>query len=1162
MNEQSENVITNGRAGPTEPPAEFALAFTAEAVKLMRRSDYGWRDTAEARFDDEDLRTALDGLRERIAQDAPHGHWLRLIIPDDQILYTGLTLAPASTRAQAVRNALDGLTPYPVGELAFDWDDGHDIEAGPGAAAEGAEVQVAAVARQTLREAEDFACRHGFAPDSFVAAPRPAEFPREPRFGRTDLAARVPKRFPVAVALVAQPTPLPPQAPQQAEGPWISHIPAHIVPRDPTDAPLADPAKAELTKPAAISVASAADEGPQVSVNSASLMIEPDPAEMIVERPADPTPSPAQDPTPERSDPAEMPPPRKGGAAGLGALIGGLAARARGTTDAAEPASQDASRPRRAVAPPPVRTRQAPNRPEKPRVVNHPKPLSARARAILDRAAEARENQTPIKPPPRAANRSARAEAARRAARARIAAPGRGGWRGILPFLGVLLLGLLLVWAFFASDDGGGADQIGSQAGDPLAQSEPTETAATDAAPQSAAIAPPDFDPDRISETAPPPELRIVPDAGVPSPVPTTAPAAVMSDPRRASGQPAPPVQAVTAPPQSVEQAADTNRDANPAPTTAPQAAADGAGGGASTAPAAAPVPVAPAPNATTTAQPAAAPQGTALRRSVRPGARPAGLRRAVRTPAASTAAAQPSASAPAAPAPSTGSGLRSSSRPGVRAANASTPAADESAAPAANPGARPSNTLRRSSRPQTAPQRSRPAARPDPQPAVPRNPQPFERAQEPEPSSARPPARPTGQRPPAAPAQESRARGVAPLSLRDYAAWQQGMRDPLGARIAADLTHYQGVGQWRAGRQWAQARPQRRPAQGNKSDGGGTQTRSDAVNAALAVAISARPPAKGAAVNAATPGASAAATQDRAVRRTGLKRSARPRGRPAGLARRAAPGAGATSGASTAGLVAADVAGRATDSAVNSAIASAVAAGNLRPGQALAGLSRSSPPRRRPAGRAAASARDDAAAAQAARAAQEAAEADATNRAAARAAAEAQARAEAEAKAAASAVAERRRMDDELQRQAEARARNRAAADAAAEARARAQAEARARAQAEAERKAAERKNQVYRPPEIDNEPEVKAAIPKGGSGTLSKQATQSGFDAKRTQLIGVIGAGKASRGLVRLRNGRVVTLRIGDKINGGKVTGVSNNALVYVKNGKRFSLPILSGK
>ena len=61
---------------------------------------------------------------------------------------------------------------------------------------------------------------------------------------------------------------------------------------------------------------------------------------------------------------------------------------------------------------------------------------------------------------------------------------------------------------------------------------------------------------------------------------------------------------------------------------------------------------------------------------------------------------------------------------------------------------------------------------------------------------------------------------------------------------------------------------------------------------------------------------------------------------------------------------------------------------------------------------------------------------------------------------------------------------------------------------------------------------------------------------------LIGTVGAGKASRGLVRLRNGKIVTVRLGDKINGGQITQIGNGGLQYVKAGKQYSLPILNGR
>ena len=155
------------------------------------------------------------------------------------------------------------------------------------------------------------------------------------------------------------------------------------------------------------------------------------------------------------------------------------------------------------------------------------------------------------------------------------------------------------------------------------------------------------------------------------------------------------------------------------------------------------------------------------------------------------------------------------------------------------------------------------------------------------------------------------------------------------------------------------------------------------------------------------------------------------------------------------------------------------------------------------------------------------------------------------------------RARDEELQRQAEERARARAQSDAQAEAQARAQAEARARAQAEAERKAAIASQGSYRPPEMDDEPEVAQKPAQGTTaGEVARNATQRGFESGKTQVIGVIGAGRASRGLIRLRNGRIVTVRIGDKIDGGAINKIGDGKISYVKGGRTYNLPIMNGR
>ncbi|KJZ32447.1 hypothetical protein TW83_02510, partial [Paracoccus sp. S4493] len=131
------------------------------------------------------------------------------------------------------------------------------------------------------------------------------------------------------------------------------------------------------------------------------------------------------------------------------------------------------------------------------------------------------------------------------------------------------------------------------------------------------------------------------------------------------------------------------------------------------------------------------------------------------------------------------------------------------------------------------------------------------------------------------------------------------------------------------------------------------------------------------------------------------------------------------------------------------------------------------------------------------------------------------------------------------------------------AEAQARAQAEARARAQAQAEAQAAASRNQQYRPPEVDSEPEVMAAVPQNAIGNAAASATvKDGIQLSSTQIIGTIGAGRASRALVRLSNGRVLTLRIGDRINGGTISEIGDSRITYQKQGRAHALGVLNGQ
>ncbi|WP_289041678.1 hypothetical protein [uncultured Aliiroseovarius sp.] len=142
----------------------FALDLSHDGIGLVHRGKGGWTLMGEVSLDDPDMAGGLDVLRRKAADLESTGISCKLIIPGSQILFTGLT-APGpddATRTTQIRDGLQGLTPYDVTDLVFDWH--------PDPAQDGM-VHVAVVARDTLDEAEAFANEHRMNPVSFVARP-------------------------------------------------------------------------------------------------------------------------------------------------------------------------------------------------------------------------------------------------------------------------------------------------------------------------------------------------------------------------------------------------------------------------------------------------------------------------------------------------------------------------------------------------------------------------------------------------------------------------------------------------------------------------------------------------------------------------------------------------------------------------------------------------------------------------------------------------------------------------------------------------------------------------------------------------------------------------------------------------------------------------------
>ncbi|MGI3187067.1 hypothetical protein [Nioella aestuarii] len=141
----------------------FALFLSPEGIALAHRQPGGhWAVLGDTALDVPDLGASLLVLRKLAEQRAGKDFETLVILPDDQILYTSLT-APGpddEDRLDQIRAGLDGLTPYPVDQLAYDW---FPLEDG--------RVKLAVVAQETLEEARAFATGHGFTPAGFGARP-------------------------------------------------------------------------------------------------------------------------------------------------------------------------------------------------------------------------------------------------------------------------------------------------------------------------------------------------------------------------------------------------------------------------------------------------------------------------------------------------------------------------------------------------------------------------------------------------------------------------------------------------------------------------------------------------------------------------------------------------------------------------------------------------------------------------------------------------------------------------------------------------------------------------------------------------------------------------------------------------------------------------------
>ena len=160
---------------------QIALDLSLDGISVLSRiadAPGKWRREGIVRLDDARMAETLRGLRRRCAERMGEDFTSILILPDAQVLFTSLDRDDRDPKT-TIRSLLEGRTPYPVDELVFDY------------VVRGDRLQVAVIARETLREAEDFVAEFAFQPVAMIADPEDSTFPGRPDFGRTALAGEL-----------------------------------------------------------------------------------------------------------------------------------------------------------------------------------------------------------------------------------------------------------------------------------------------------------------------------------------------------------------------------------------------------------------------------------------------------------------------------------------------------------------------------------------------------------------------------------------------------------------------------------------------------------------------------------------------------------------------------------------------------------------------------------------------------------------------------------------------------------------------------------------------------------------------------------------------------------------------------------------------------------
>ena len=146
----------------------WGFDLSTSAVRLMRREAGHWHEIASEPIDGD----AMDARLRTLVEQVPDPRVVDVFLPRDQILYTDLALTDPEKAVSEIEAAMEGRTPYDLTDLEIDWEIGADNTA-----------RIAAIARDTLAEAEAFADQCGLGVARFSSLAEADDFPRLPDFG-------------------------------------------------------------------------------------------------------------------------------------------------------------------------------------------------------------------------------------------------------------------------------------------------------------------------------------------------------------------------------------------------------------------------------------------------------------------------------------------------------------------------------------------------------------------------------------------------------------------------------------------------------------------------------------------------------------------------------------------------------------------------------------------------------------------------------------------------------------------------------------------------------------------------------------------------------------------------------------------------------------------